>query len=99
MRAKRRELEGGEEWGWGGGSLCPRAPIGLRHSLCFYIAAVSFKFVLRILVHIHGTHVHARVNIHIGVQGLNTCTLGYGNLHTHILCQMKSGLLRQRKQF
>lgn len=81
------EGAGGRRGMGGGGSLhalC--APIGLRHSLCFYIAAVSFKFVLRILVHIHGTHVHARVNIHIGVRGLNTCTLWIRkSTHTHTL--------------
>lgn len=92
----RRGMKGG---GGGGVPHTLRAPIGLRHSLCFYIAAVSFKFVLRILAHIHATHVHARVNIHIGVQGLNTCTLGYGNLHTYIHCQTKTGLQRQREQF
>lgn len=51
-------------------------PIGRWRSLCFYIAAVgcTFKFVLHILAHIHTAHVHACGNVHIGVQGLNTCT-------------------------
>lgn len=51
-------------------------PIGQWRSLCFYIAAVgcTFKFVLHILAHIHTAHVHACGNVHIGVQGLNTCT-------------------------
>lgn len=58
--------------------------IGWWRSLCFYIAAVScaFKFVLLIRLHIHTTHVHACVNVHIGVLGLNTCTAEY-RIHTH----------------
>lgn len=100
--AREGETEGaGGRRGMKGGGVphTLRAPIGLRHSLCFYIAAVSFKFVLHILAHMHATHVHARVNIHTGVQGLNTCTLGYGNLHTYIHCQTKTCLQRQREQF
>ena len=68
------EPEGARKGGMKGGvPNTRRAPIGQQHSLCFYIAAISFKFVLRILVHIHATHVHARVNIHSGVPGLTTC--------------------------
>lgn len=74
-------MERNEGVGWGF-PHAPCAPIGQQHSLCFYIAAISFKFVLHILVRILATQVHARVNIHSGVQGLNTCTLRYGNLHT-----------------
>lgn len=77
-------------------TLC--VPVGRRHSLCFYIAAVScaFKFVLHILAHIHTTHVHARVNIHTGVQGLHICALRIRE-YTHTSTLSKEiGLQRHR---